>query len=206
MFTFYSIAKCKTGQSVSSVAEHDKLLVPTLTPKAVLKKNAAVGGVQKWRRPAPQTKSVQLTCRRLPVFLDRQPTSGSSFLPYNMTIRGSPTKFSLVSFGGLVSTTAHLLILMAAFKPRFTNSIRFLPLIVHTNARSPRTFAPFPFAPRSALRTLLYPQDSADTFPSTPSGVYTPVHGVYTMFGTHLQVSCRNAMRTLCTFLSFELA
>jgi len=50
-------------------------------------------------------------------------------------------KFSLVDSGGLFSSTAHLLILIAALKSRFTNSIRFLQLIVLPNASSPRTFA-----------------------------------------------------------------
>jgi len=47
----------------------------------------------------------------------------------------------------------------------------------------------FPFAPSSAVRTLRFPQGTAGTFPSPLSEVYTPVHGVYTMFETHLQVS-----------------
>jgi len=47
----------------------------------------------------------------------------------------------------------------------------------------------FPFAPPSAVRTFLYPQGSAGTFPYRPAGVYTSARGVYTMFGTHLQVS-----------------
>jgi len=45
----------------------------------------------------------------------------------------------------------------------------------------------FLFAPPSAVRTLLYVQGSASTFPSRPSEVYIPVHGVYTMFETHRQ-------------------
>ena len=72
--------------------------------------------------------------------------------------------------------------------------------VVHELSRS------FPFALPSAYRTFLYPQGSADTFPSPPSEVYTLAHGVYTMFETHLQVSCRYAVHTLCTFLSLELA
>jgi len=51
-------------------------------------------------------------------------------------------KLSLVNSGGLFSSTAHLLILIAALKSLLTNSVRFLPsLVVHTNASSPRTFA-----------------------------------------------------------------
>jgi hypothetical protein len=46
----------------------------------------------------------------------------------------------------------------------------------------------FPFAHLSALRTFIYLQDSAGTFPFRPSEVYTPVHGVYGTFETHLQV------------------
>jgi len=63
----------------------------------------------------------------------------------------------------------------------------------------------FPFAPPSAIRALLCPQDSVGTFPFRPSEVRTPVHGAYTTFGTHLQVSLRNALHTLCTFSSLEL-
>jgi len=44
----------------------------------------------------------------------------------------------------------------------------------------------FPFAPPSAVRTLRFPQGSIDTFPAPLFEMYTPVHGVYTMFGTHL--------------------
>ena len=49
--------------------------------------------------------------------------------------------FSLVYSGGLLSVTVRFLILIAALKSRFTNPIRILPLIVLTNASSPRTFA-----------------------------------------------------------------
>ena len=45
-----------------------------------------------------------------------------------------------------------------------------------------------PFAPPAAVRTMLCLQDSPGTFPSRPFEVYVPVHGVYTIFGTHLQV------------------
>jgi len=47
----------------------------------------------------------------------------------------------------------------------------------------------FPFARLSAVRTFLYPQGSTDTFTFPLSEVCIRVHGVYTMFGTHLQVS-----------------
>jgi len=46
----------------------------------------------------------------------------------------------------------------------------------------------FPFAPPSAVRTLLFRRGSSGTFPSRSFEVYNTVHGVYTMFGTHLQV------------------
>ena len=80
-------------------------------------------------------------CRSLPVFLDRPPTTASNFFSYSLSLSGFPTKFSLVDPRGLSSLTAHFLILIAALKSRFTNSIRFLPLIVLTNASNPRTFA-----------------------------------------------------------------
>ena len=47
----------------------------------------------------------------------------------------------------------------------------------------------FPLALPSAVRTFLYPQGSADTFPSRPSEVYNPARGVYTMLETPLPVS-----------------
>jgi hypothetical protein len=46
----------------------------------------------------------------------------------------------------------------------------------------------FPFPLPSKDRTLLCLQGSANTFPSPLSEVYIPVHGVYRMFGTHLQL------------------
>jgi len=46
----------------------------------------------------------------------------------------------------------------------------------------------FAFALPSAVRAFLYLQGSAGTFPYRPFEVYTPVHGVYTMFGTYRQV------------------
>jgi hypothetical protein len=91
---------------------------------------------------APSTRRLQLTRRRLPVLLDRPPITSSSFFSYSSTLRGCRTKFSLVSAGGLLSSTAHLLILIVALKSRFTNSIRFLPsLVVLTSASGPHTFA-----------------------------------------------------------------
>jgi len=111
------------------------------------------------------------------------------FFSYSSSLRGCPTKFSRVSSGVLVCSTAHLLTLIAARKSRFTNSIRFLPsLVVHADASSPRTFASFSFVPPSAVHTLLYLQGSSSTFPSPLTEVYDSAHGVYTMFETHLQV------------------
>lgn len=93
---------------------------------------------------APKTKLLPLMCRRLPVFLDRPPTKGFNFFSYNSALRGSSAKFSLVNSGGLLSITAHLLILIAALKSWFTNFIRFLLLIVLPDAPSPETFAFLP--------------------------------------------------------------
>jgi hypothetical protein len=91
---------------------------------------------------APYTKRLQLKRRSLTVALDRPPTTGFIFILYNSTMRRCPTKFSPVNSGGLFPITALLRILIAAFKSRFTNSIRFLPsLVVYTNASSSRNFA-----------------------------------------------------------------
>jgi len=93
-------------------------------------------------RNPPWTKRLQPRCRRLLVLLDRPSTTASNVVSYSSTLRGCPKKFSLVDSGGLVSSTAHFLVLIAAFKSRFTNSIRFSPLVVVlTSAPSPRTFA-----------------------------------------------------------------
>ena len=91
---------------------------------------------------APYTKRLQLKRRSLTVSLDWPPTTGFIFILYNSTMRRCPTKFSPVNSGGLFPITALLRILIAAFKSRFTNSIRFLPsLVVYTNASSSRNFA-----------------------------------------------------------------
>jgi len=78
-------------------------------------------------------------------FLDRPATIGFSFFPFNGTLRGRPTKLALVNSGGgaggLFSSTAHRLILIAVSKSWFRNSIRFLPLGTLTSATSPRNFA-----------------------------------------------------------------
>jgi hypothetical protein len=47
----------------------------------------------------------------------------------------------------------------------------------------------FPFAPPSAIRTLLFPPGCSGTFPSPLSEVYIPALGVYTMLETPLPVS-----------------
>jgi hypothetical protein len=104
---------------------------------------------------APQTRRRHLTCRRLPVFLVRPPTTAFNLVSYSSTLRGCPTNFSLVYSEGLVSITAHLLILIAALKSLFTNSFRFLPsLVVLTDASRPSNFrSPFHllFCERSVL-------------------------------------------------------
>jgi hypothetical protein len=80
-------------------------------------------------------------CRRPRVFRPA-PATPFLFFSYSSTLRDCPAKFALVQSGGLFSSTAHLLILMAALKSRFTNSIRFVPsLVVLTDASNPRTFA-----------------------------------------------------------------
>jgi len=110
------------------------------TPNTFQKSNDA-DRVQQWRTVRPRRRLHQ-TCRRLPVFLDRPPTTVSNFFSYSLTLRGCPKKFLLVHSGGLFPSTAHLRILIAALKSRFTNSIRFLSLlVVLTSASSPRTFA-----------------------------------------------------------------
>jgi len=144
-------------------------------------------GVQYWLEARPSKKS-PIAMQTPPVFLDRPPTPASNLVSYSSTLRGCQTKFSHVDSGGIFSSTALLLKLKAASKARFTNPIRFLPsFVVLAIASSPGTFAFFLFAVPSAVRTLLIPQGCADTFPSSLSEVYSPAHGVYTMFGTHLQ-------------------
>jgi len=81
------------------------------------------------------------TCRRLSVVLDRPPTAGFNLSLCDSTLRGCPTRLACVSAAGLLSSTVRLLILMAALKSRFTNSICFFAFIILTNARSPRTCA-----------------------------------------------------------------
>jgi hypothetical protein len=111
------------------------------TPNALQKKNTAVSGIVVTTN-ASWTNHLLLTGRCLAVVLDRPPTTSSNFFSYSSTLRGCPTKFYLVNSGSLFSSTAHLLVLIAALMSRFTNSIRFLPsLDVLNNASSPRTFA-----------------------------------------------------------------
>jgi len=92
-------------------------------------------------KPALDKKS-SIEVQTPPGLLDRPLTTASNFFSYSSTLRGCPTKFSLVDAGGIFSSTAHFLILIAGLTSQFTNSIRFLPsLVVLTNARSPGTFA-----------------------------------------------------------------
>jgi len=91
---------------------------------------------------APWTNHLRQLCRCLRAFLDRPPPTASNFLSYSSTWTDCSIKCSLVYDGGLFSSTAHLRILIAALKSRFTNSIRFVPLgVALTNASSPRIFA-----------------------------------------------------------------
>jgi hypothetical protein len=95
--------------------------------------------------PPPPLHSVEYvstepTGGRFAGFSDRQPTTPAcNFRSYYSTWRGCPRKWGRVSFGGLVSFSARLLILIAALKFRFTNSIRFLALVGITDASRPRT-------------------------------------------------------------------
>jgi len=106
-------------------------------------KSNDAGRMQQWRRTRlRQIVSSWRANGPFPVFLDWLPTTASSFFSYNSPLRDCPTRFLLVHSGGLFSSTAHLRRLIAALKPRFTNSIRFLPsLVVLTDASNPRTFA-----------------------------------------------------------------
>jgi len=69
----------------------------------------------------------------------RPTANGFNFSLYSLSRRGCPIKFIRVSCGGVLFNTTHLLILVAALKSRFTNSMRFLPLVEFSNARIPRT-------------------------------------------------------------------
>jgi len=144
-------------------------------------------GVQYWREARPSIKS-PIAMQTPPVFLDRPPTPASNLVSYSSTLRGCQTKFSHVDSGGIFSSTALLLILSAASKARFTNSICFLLHSLYLPMQVVQEHPPFfPSAVPSAVHVLLIPQGCADTFPSPLSEVYSPTHGVYTMFGTHLQ-------------------
>jgi len=143
--------------------------------------------------PPPPPHSVEYVSteptggRRFAGFSDRQPTTPAcNFRSYYSTWRGCPRKWARVSFGGLVSFSARLLILIAALKFRFTNSIRFLALVGITDASRPRTRNLYATRCSGTLRTLLYPQGSAGTFPSRHSEVYTSARGVDRSFGSHL--------------------
>jgi len=81
------------------------------------------------------------TRRRLPAFLDRTPAFGFSLSLYTSRFKGCPTNLDRFSFSGLVSSTAHRPILIAAFDPRSTNPLRALPLVERTDAGIPSTHA-----------------------------------------------------------------
>jgi len=57
------------------------------------------------------------------------------------SFRGCPIEVNLLRCWGLVFSTAHLLIPIAALKYRFTNSMRLLPLLELTFGRTARTRA-----------------------------------------------------------------
>jgi len=144
-------------------------------------------GVQYWREARPSEKS-PIAMQTPPRLLGPATYTASNLVSYSSSLRGCPTKFSHVDSGGTFSSTALLLILSAASKARFTNSICFLLHSLYLVLQVVQELSPFfPFAVPSAVRTLLIPQGCADTFPSPLCEVYSPAHGVYTMFGTHLQ-------------------
>jgi len=99
------------------------------------------GGVQYWREARPSIKS-PIAMQTPPRLLGRATYTASNLVSYSSSLRGCPTKFSHVDSGGIFSSTALLLKLMAASKARFTNPIRFLPsFVVLAIASSPGTFA-----------------------------------------------------------------
>jgi len=79
--------------------------------------------------------------RRLPAFSDRLPAISFSCFLHVSGIRGCPINLDRVSSAGLVFSRAHLLILIAAFKSRFTNSIGLLPPVELIHAGIPRSRA-----------------------------------------------------------------
>jgi len=115
---------------------------------------------------------------------------GYHLFSYSCSSRGCPTMDSRVTAGSLLSIPAHLRRLIAALRTRFTNSIRFLRLIVVlTSANSPRAFPLLSICSPVSCPLLFYIMTTPlALFPSPPSEEYIPTRGVYTMFGTHPQV------------------
>jgi hypothetical protein len=95
-------------------------------------------------RTMPRTHGRQiqtLTRRRFPDFLDRRSGIGGSSCVYKLSIRGCTTKSDRACSSGLALSTAHRMILVAAFKSRFTNSMSASTLVERTMARNCRTRA-----------------------------------------------------------------
>ena len=99
------------------------------------------------------------TCRRLPAYFDLPPAIGFGLSLHTSSLRGCHTNLDRVSSAGLVFSTAHRLILIAALKALFTNAMLAIPLVERTNARIPRTCA---FCatrvPSSSHRTTNFPR------------------------------------------------
>jgi hypothetical protein len=115
--------------------------------------------------------------RRLPAFFDRLHAIDLSFSSYTLTLRGGPTTLDGVSSSGLVFRTAHLLILIAALKSRFTNSMRLSPLVELVFFRAFLVLVPSdPFPGLSALRAFASPRRSAPVPPSRSSKACTAAH------------------------------
>jgi hypothetical protein len=130
-----------------------------------------------------------LSRRHLPVFFDLPSAIGFSFSLYTWSLRGCVTKLDRVSSSGLVSGTAHLLILIAALKSRFTNSLHAPPLVELMNARSPRPRALTAISCSGSSPYSFISGAPRWLFPSLPSEVYVPTHGGRKSFVTHLSVT-----------------
>jgi hypothetical protein len=87
---------------------------------------------------------------------------------------------SRVTAGSLLSIPAHLRRLIAALRTRFTNSIRFLRLIVVlTSANSPRAFPLLSICSPVSCPLLFYIMTTPlALFPSPPSEEYIPTRRV----------------------------
>jgi hypothetical protein len=88
--------------------------------------------------PRPYSKAIP-TWRHFSAFFDRPPAIGFSFSLHFSSLGGCPSRLHSVRSVGIVFSTVYLLIWMAALESWCTNSKRFLPLAVLTNATSPRT-------------------------------------------------------------------